>query len=179
MRNPVTFAGVSAVLVAAAMSCAVHADFAIGNEVYIQGIAGPQNGYTYWGSNVNGQNHALGQVGQQFVDTFSNTDFVSVTSWVNSQYSVTFSFDFSQFNPGAYSLHALEIIGLKNDGSLSGVSASQGFAYVQDGNKIRWDGNGAGLQEMPKLLLTITQVPAPSAFALLGVAGLSRSRRRR
>ncbi|MBL9140467.1 MAG: hypothetical protein JNK53_01255 [Phycisphaerae bacterium] len=167
------------------MSAISHAEFAEGNLAYIQGVAGPQNGYTYWGSNINGQYHALGATAQTYNDTFAPSYFVSVTSWVNSPWSVTFSFDFSQYNPGQYSLHAIEIIGLKNDGSLASVSASQGTAWVQDGNKIRWDGNGASLANDPKLVLVIEQVPGPGALALLAVTGLcgstglTASRRRR
>ncbi len=163
----------------AAVATISHAEFVAGNPVWIQGIAGPQNGYTYWGTNIDGNFHSLGAAGQQYADsTFSNY-YVSVTSWVNSPTSVTFSFDFSNYNPGAYSLHALEIIGLKNDGSLSSVTASQGLAQVESGVKIRWDGNGASLATEPKLVLVIEQVPAPGAVAVLALGGLVGSRRRR
>jgi len=160
-------------------TAAVRADFAEGNLVYIQGVAGPQNGYTYWGTNVDDQSHALGTAGQVFADSFSSAGHVLVTSWVNSPTSVVFSFDFSNFNPAQYSVHAIEILGLKNDGSLSSVIASQGLAYVQDGIKIRWDGLGANLAEEPKLLLTIEQVPAPGALGAMGIAAFAVSRRRR
>lgn len=158
---------------AATLSTAAAADFAVGNEVFIQGVSGPEAGYTYWQGF-----HDLGDSGQIFTnDTFS-TQVISVTSWVNSATSVSFSFDFSNYDPGFYSLHSLEIFGLKSDGSLASVTASQGLAYVQDGIKIRWDGSGLDLVEQPKLVLTIEQVPAPGGLVLLGVAGLmSRGRR--
>lgn len=156
-----------------------QAEFAEGNEVYIQGVAGPENGYTYWGSNVNGQTHALGDSSQLFADSFNSAYYVSVSSVVLSSTKVGFSISFFDYNPGQYSLHALEIIGLKNDGSISSVTASQGIAVVQAGNKIRWDGNGVDLAYQPKLVLIVEQVPAPGAIALLGVAGLAGSRRRR
>ncbi len=180
MRCPRLLASVlSVTAAAAAIAPLARAEFAEGNPVWIQGIAGPQNGYTYWGTNINGQYHDLGDANQQYQDTFNPNNYVSVTSWVNSPWSVTFSFDFSAYSPGTYSLHALEIIGLKNDGSLSSVTASQGAAYVQAGNKIRWDGNGADLANAPKLVLVIEQVPAPGALALLTLGGLTRTRRRR
>lgn len=163
-----------------ALTCAVAltsmacAEFVIGNEVYIQGISGPQDGYTYWQGF-----HDLGDLAQPFQNGTFPTQIVTVSSWVNSATSVTFSFDFSGYDPGYYTLHALEIFNLKNDGSLSSVTSSQGFAYVQDGIKIRWDGLGADLALAPKLVLTIEQVPAPAALSLLGVAAVAATRRRR
>jgi MYXO-CTERM domain-containing protein len=163
----------------AAVATPAVAEFAAGNQVFIQGVAGPQNGYTYWGTNVDGIMHALGATDQQYFDSFAPTTFVSVSSWVNSPWSVSFSFDFSGFDPGQYSVHAFEIIGLKADGSLASVQASVGSASVQDGIKIRWDGLGSALAESPKVFLTIEQVPAPGALVALAVGGLTAGRRRR
>jgi hypothetical protein len=179
MRARILLASVLGASAAVAIAPLAHAEFAEGNPVWIQGVAGPENGYTYWGTNISGQYHDLGDANQQYQDTFNTNNYVSVTSWVNSPWSVTFSFDFSAYSPGTYSLHALEIIGLKNDGSLSSVTASQGGAVVQSGNKIRWDGTGAGLANAPKLVLVIEQVPAPGALALLALGGLTGTRRRR
>lgn len=155
------------------------AEMIAGNEVFIQGVAGPQNGYTYWGSNINGMNHALGTTGQTFADSSSSNFFVTVSSWVNSPTSVTFCIDFSNYGPGQYSLHAFEIIGLKNDHTLVGVTATQGTAIIQDGNKVRWDGTGQGLVGDPLVYLKIEQSPAPGAVALFGLAGLTARGRRR
>lgn len=178
MRQLVLLA-VGSVCIAMPVSVA-SAEFAAGNLSYIQGVAGPENGYSYWGSNVSGLYHPLGTSGQSFTETYSTAGVVLVTSWVNSPTSVTFLFDFSGFNPGQYSVHAIEIIGLKEDGSLSSVTASQGSAYVQGGIKIRWDGLGADLAQQPQLMLTIEQVPAPGAMAVLfGSALVAGARRRR
>lgn len=158
---------------------AALADFAAGNLVFVQGVAGPQNGYTYWGTNVDGNMHALGTTGQQYFDSFAPTTFVTVSSWVNSPWSVSFSVDFSAFNPGQYSVHAFELIGLKNDGSIASVQSSVGTAYVQEGNKIRWDGSGTDLATTPKVFLTIEQVPVPGVLGALALGGLMAGRRRR
>ncbi len=159
---------------AAALSTFASAEFVLGNEVFIQGVSGPQDGYTYWQGF-----HDLGDTGQVFQNGTFPSQVVTVSSWINSATSVTFSFDFSEYDPAYYTLHAFEIFGLKEDGTLSSVSFSQGFAYVQEGTKIRWDGSGLDLAEEPKLVLTVEQVPGPSAIALLGIAGAAGWRRRR
>ena len=51
---------------------------------------------------------------------------------------------------------------------------------MQSGIKIRWDGLGADLAQQPQLMLTIEQVPAPGAMAVLfGSALVAGARRRR
>ncbi len=176
----VAISALSAIIGVAALTTSLQAEFVTGNLAYIQGVAGPETGYTYWGSNVNGQFHALGTSNQQFADQTLTNNYVSVSSTVLSPTSMTFLFDFSNYSPGSYTLHAFEIDGLKTDFSILSVTASQGYAFTPDGNKIRWDGLGADLAINGLVSLTLTQaVPAPGAMALIGLAGFAGTRRRR
>ncbi len=177
MKNRIAFASI---LAAAALAAAANAEFAVGDTVLIQGVAGPEGGYTYWGWNTANVPHSLGTSNQIYLDTTNPNNFVSVTSWItNAGSTVNFSFDFSHYLPGNFTLHALEIDGLKPDGSPISVTASQGTAHIGAANKVRWDGSGASLAQDPKLLLSVTNVPAPGALALIGAAGIIGARRRR
>lgn len=176
MKTRLTLASV---LAAAAVAAAANADFYDGQEIAISGFAystGPV-GNTSWGFAAGQGLYDLGYTGN-FFDSVYGPDYpVVVNSTVNDPYSVTFSIDFSGFFPGDFETHAIEIVGLKSDFTISGVQGnSQGF--TTDGNNVLWQGTGAELASLGSLNFKVFQVPAPGALALLGLAGLARNRRR-
>jgi MYXO-CTERM domain-containing protein len=167
-------------LASTALVAAANADFAAGNFVAIDGTAFGNDGLI---STTYGGSHQLGG-GSQFADNVYGPQlFVTVTSNVVSSTMVTFSFDFSNWTPADYPQNGINIIGLKSDLSVYQVTSSAGTA-ITDGNDVHWEGSGAEITGSPagngsyKLLITVTQVPAPGAVALLGMAGLVRGRRR-
>lgn len=175
MKTRLTLASM---LAAAAVAAAANADFYDGQEVAVSGFAYSATiGNTSWGA-VAGQGlYDLGYTGNFFDSVFGEDYPVIVNSTVNNPYSVSFSIDFSAFFPGDFDLHEIEIVGLKSDGSILGVQGnSQGFST--DGNTVFWSGSGAELASLGSLDFKVFQVPAPGAVALLGLAGLARSRRR-
>lgn len=173
MKTCTVFAAVAAASIAGFAA----ADFVEGASVAISGVAGPEFGGTFWGTDADQGTHTLGGV-SNYWDPFFPSFAISVSSSVESPYSVTFQIDFSEFAPGDYSEHELVISGLKSDGSIAGVAGnSNGFST--DGNTIFWSGTGAELASLGTLSFKVFQVPAPGALALLGLAGLTRARRRR
>jgi hypothetical protein len=169
-------------VVAIALAAGAGADFYKDQAVSVNGFAGlssdPKIEDTAWGTWVDQGMHYLdGQ--STFWDNIYGPGYpVYVESEITSPYSVNFTFDFSGFVASDYSYYTINIFGLKVDGTLSYVTVNQGVAGT-DGNGVSWQGSGAELSQNPILQMTIYQVPAPGALALLGAAGLARSRRRR
>ena len=164
----------------AAIATAAHAEFVVGDLVSVSGTAGPELGGTSWGTQDGQGAHALGGSNVYWDATFGNPVFltVGVSSLVNNGGSVTFTIDFSAFQSSDFTLCTVDILGLKQDGTLDLVTASQGMSST-DGNNVHWMGSGADLSEDSTLLITVRQGPAPGALALLGAAGLAGARRRR
>jgi len=174
MRNIFAAAAVAASL---AVAGAANAEFFPGQPVAINGAAGPQFGGTSWGTWKDQGLHNLGGNSQYFDATFGPILPVFVnSSFINAQ-TISFEFDFGGFFPGDFDFHAIDILGLKQDGSIIEVTASQGIVQT-NGNDVHWDGSGSGLANEPDLKITVVQIPAPGALALLGVAGLAARRRR-
>lgn len=172
-----TVLSLAAVLAAAAVSAA-NAEFAPGNFVAINGVAGPQFGNPQWGTNAGQGLHQLGGVSNYF-DSVSGPNYaIVVTSTVVNPYSVIFDINFSAFFPGDFSAVAFEIVGLKQDNTIVDVAGnSAGFQW--DGNNVVWSGTGAELADLGTLSFKVFQIPAPGAIALVGLAGLAGGRRRR
>ena len=162
------------------VSSVASADFFIDQPVTVIGAAGPQFGGTSWGTNIaGGTTHLLG-TSTTYPDAGFPAFFVVVTSVVNNINSLTITMDFSNFSPGDFDFHAVDITGLKQDGSIIGVTASQGIAQIFDnGNSIHWDGSGPALALNGIVTIEITQIPTPGAAALVGLGGLIGMRRRR
>jgi len=114
------------------VSSVASADFFIDQPVTVIGAAGPQFGGTSWGTNIaGGTTHLLG-TSTTYPDAGFPAFFVVVTSVVNNINSLTITLDFSNFGPGDFDFHAVDITGLKQDGSIIGVTASQGIAQIFD-----------------------------------------------
>lgn len=172
---------IASLLASAAVVAVANAEFAIDNHVSVSGTAFGNDGLI---STTYGGGHLLGS-GSQFIDdVYGPNFFVIVTSNVVSSTMVTFSFDFSNWTPYDYPQNAIDIYGLKSDLSIFQVTSSAG-TVITDGNDVHWYGTGAEITGPPegngsyKLLITVEQVPAPGALALLGMAGLAGTRRRR
>lgn len=169
-------------MAAVALVAAASADFYEGQAVSVNGFAGlssdPKIQDTAWGTWVDQGVHYLDGQSTFWDNIYGPAYPVYVESFVTSQYSVTFTFDFSEFVASEYSYYTINIFGLKDDGTLSNVTVNQGVAGT-DGNGVSWQGSGVDLSENPILEMTIYQVPAPGALALMAAAGLARSRRRR
>jgi MYXO-CTERM domain-containing protein len=171
----------TAVLASAGLMTVAHGDFAVGNRLNVYGTAYGNDGLI---STTYGGRHLLGSGSQFSDDVYGPSLFVIVTSTVVSSTMVSFSFDFSNWTPSDYPQHGINIIGLKSDLSLYQVTSSAGTA-ITDGNDVHWSGTGAEITGPPmgsgdyKLVITVTQVPAPGALALLGLAGTLGGRRRR
>jgi len=165
-------------LAAAAVAAAANADFYDGQEVFVSGFASSSVfGNTSWGYAAGQGAYTLNQF-DAFYDAVYGPDYeILMISEVNDPNSVTFVINYTSFFPADYEFHSLEIVGLKNDGSILGVQGnSTGFAT--DGNVVTWQGTGAELAGLGELVFKVYQVPAPGAVALLGLAGLARNRRR-
>lgn len=175
MRRFIAAAGLAAL----AFAGAANAEFFPGQLVTINGVAGPQFGGTSWGTNDGQGQHGLGGSSTYWDANFGSPDVLQV--FVDSEFLapniISFTFDFGQFFPADFSNHEIHILGLKQDSSIVGVTASQG-QIVHNGNDVTWFGTGAGLGDNPDLKITVEQIPAPGALALLGVAGLVARRRR-
>lgn len=153
-------------------------DFTLGQPITINGSAGGGNGEnTTWGTWADQGAHPIG--GESiYVDSFYGEPYeVKVTSTLVDQGPLSILFDFSEFAPGDYPVHGIDILNLKQDGSILGATASQGF-IGSDGNSVFWLGAGEDLEANPFLKITIYQVPAPGAISLLALAGFSARRRR-
>jgi hypothetical protein len=167
-------------LVACTVACAValpaHAEFAPGNQIGIVGASWSVTGaQTDWG----GGYYTLGSEAS-YQTSAGAPWFVTINSWVVNPYTVTFSVDFSHYDLADASFFVLDLSGLKSDGTVVSVSASQGFSFVwEDGNGIGWDCNGDGIRQDPKVFITVEQVPGPGSLAILGTIGLIGPRRRR
>jgi MYXO-CTERM domain-containing protein len=168
-------------MAAAALTASTQAEFVDGFQLDIAGTAfgSDGNAATTWGGA-----YQLGTAAS-YVDNLYGPPFqINVSSDVISSTVVVFSFDFSQWAPQDFPMHALDLYDLKTDLSIFDVSASAG-TVVTDGNDVHWQGSGADITGAPagngsyKLLITVTQVPAPGALALLGFAGVVCKRRRR
>lgn len=163
-----------------AFAGAAQAEFFLGQEVSINGAAGPEFGGASWGTWVQQGTHQLGGSNEYWDSAFPQG---TLPVYVDSEFVggdptvLSFTFDFGAFFPGDFTFHAMDIIGLKTDGSIIGVTASQGLVQT-DGNNIHWDGSGPALQNEPDLKITVFQIPAPGALALVAVAGLVARRRR-
>lgn len=172
---------IASALAAAAIAAAANADFAVGNQVSINGAFGPGlgNDYGTFGTAAGQGTHSLGGQSTYWDTNDSPLHYtVEVTSTVVNQWSVIFSMDFTNFEPAYYSNYTIDIVGLKSDGSLLGVQGnSTGFST--DGNSIHWQGTGTELQGLGSLTFKVYQTPAPGALALVGMAGVFGSRRRR
>ncbi len=167
-------------LAATALAAAAGADFFAGSPVSVSGTAGPQLGGTTWGTSAGQGQHALGGSSIYWDSVFGDpqTWTVGVSSTVNALHVATFVINFSQFGAGEFSTLTVDIVGLKQDGTLLSVAASSGQGST-NGNTVHWQGSGAAMAQLGTLTLTIQQSPAPGALGLLGVTGLIGIRRRR
>lgn len=171
-----------AVAALGATSAAV-ADFHQGQQIVMNGSAGPQFGGTVWGTNQGQGTVVVGGGPTTFFDVFATAFTINVTAILNGPGSLTIIIDFSDFAPADFTNHIFDLLNLKNDGSITDVFASVGTATVTDGgNSIHWEGLGAAIAAAGNqtVVLEITQiVPAPGAAALVGLGGLAAMRRRR
>lgn len=164
----------AAAVAAIAFTGAASADFFEGQGVAINGTAGPQFA-TAWGTAEGQGLHNLGGFTQYF-DPFFTQFTIDVSSTVNVG-SVSFLISFSDFAPGDFSTHTVDILGLKADGTIEKVISNLGNIST-NGNDVSWIGTGAELALEPDLEITVFQIPTPGALALIGVAGLVARRRR-
>jgi MYXO-CTERM domain-containing protein len=167
-------------IAAALCAAAANAELIPGAPLSVSGTAGPEFGGTTWGTSAGQGVHLLGGSNTYWDATFGNPVLltVGVSSTINNPYSATFYFNFGDFQPSDFTQLTIDIVGLKSDGSIDGVASSQGVA-ITDGNAVHWSGFGGEVSEGGILWITVSQVPAPGALALLGVAGLVGGRRRR
>lgn len=161
----------------AAASTVALADFTDGVPISITGSAGPQQPGN-WGTGFGQGTHPLGGI-SNFWDSYWGTAYpVVVSSTINNINSLTLTVDFSGFEPGFYTNLWIDVLDLKQDGTIIGVTASQGVATLNpDGNGFHWDGLGSIDPQV--VTFEITQSPTPGAAALMGMGGLAAFRRRR
>ncbi len=188
--TPLVVAGLAAI---ALLASPTVADLMFQDPITVNGTAGPEDGGTIWGThgtlgNVdNGLPHLFGRASIYEDDVFTGLGFlVTVTSAEippppGKTFAGEIAFDFSSFDPGFFTNHSIDIGPIKSPGEnpINTVDLIGPGSVFTDGSSIFWDGLGADLALDPIVTIVWTQIPAPGTAALLGVAALVLTRRRR
>lgn len=166
-----------ATVCALGLTTCAFADFFEGQLIDVIGTALDPAGNTVWGTGFgSGGTHALGGFNEYADFLFAGFD-VTVTSELVGEGHLSITLDFSDFDPIRFEKHLVDFNGLKFDGTIETVAASQG-SIVSNGNVVNWSGLGVDLDIAPIVKIDIYQVPAPGAAVLLLGAAITRRRRR-
>ncbi|TVQ60047.1 MAG: hypothetical protein EA379_09090 [Phycisphaerales bacterium] len=144
---------------------------------------------TQWGTWAGGGTHAFGG-STTYPDPGFPTFFVVVSSGAmpappGKKFAGFFEIDFTDFGAGDFPNHEIDFIGIKDptgNNFINSVTVIGAGSATTDGYSINWQGLGAdigGLGGNPIVRIEWSQIPAPGAAAMLGLAGLAGIRRRR
>ncbi len=189
--TPLVVAGLAAI---ALLASPTVADLMFQDPITVTGTAGPEVGGTIWGTHGtlnnldNGLPHLFGGLGSIYEDDVFESQglLVTVTSAEippppGKRFAGEITFDFSFFDPGFFTNHSIDIGPIKSpsESPINTVDLIGPGNVFTDGSSIFWDGLGADLALDPIVTIVWTQIPAPGTAALLGVAALVLTRRRR
>ncbi len=158
-----------------------------GQGLEINGLAGPELGGTMWGTHAGQGEHAFGGT-SIFADINAPGLTLTITTEsipppAGKKFAGIITIDFSNFDPVAYSVHEIDILGIKEQSEPNFINSIEliGEGFVEtDGSNIFWTGSGIGLDTNPIIVIKWTQVPSPGAPLLVSVAiYLVGARRRR
>ncbi len=188
--TPLVVAGVAAI---ALLASPTVADLMFQDPITVNGTAGPEDGGTIWGTHGtlgnqdNGLPHLFGGVSVYEDDVFAGLGLVVIVNSVEltpppgKRFAGAIVFDFTSFDPEFLTNHSIDIGPIKSPGEnpINTVDLIGPGSVFTDGSSIFWDGLGADLGLNPIVTIGWTQIPAPGTAALLGVAALVLTRRRR
>ncbi len=171
--------GTLALAGAACVTTTASADWEDGQSVGILGsVTELEQKATYWGTGIADQPfHILGGQTTYFDPAYGDQATITVSSTVLSPTMLSVVIDFSDFVFLEIASYAVVLPDLKVNGTINGAISDIGFTKT-DGNSVYWfassDDVGTG-----SVKILITQIPAPAAAGLFGLAALAAGRRRR
>ena len=144
---------------------------------------------TQWGTWAGGGTHPFGG-STVYPDPGFPTFSVTVSSGAlpppaGKKFAGFIVIDFTNFGAGDFPNHWVNISGIKDPAGgnfINSVTVIGAGQATTDGYTISWQGLGSdlgGLGGNPIVRIEWTQIPAPGAAAMLGLAGLAGVRRRR
>ncbi len=157
-----------------------------GQPIEFNGFAGPEFGGTIWGTHAGQGEHGFGGT-SVFADLNAPDFTVTVSSEsipppAGKKFAGKITIDFSAFDPGAFSLHEVEILGIEDpsgDNFINTIEVIGAGVVLTNGYDIFWSGSGEALSSSEVVVIKWTQVPAPGSVCALGLGSLVLAHRRR
>lgn len=165
-----------ALALSAAMVGSASAAWVQGQPIAVNGgFAGLDGDPALWGTWANQGSHELGGFSSYEAPIFGGS-VIMVESTVLSPTAISIVLDFSDFPFTEVGTHYVSLPDLKAPGTELLAGATAGLMQVQ-GTSVFWAGAVGEIGD-GQVKITIEQVPAPGAIALVGLAGLAGRRRR-